>query len=209
LDEELARVLPLVKEAVSFGVPISVDTYKPEVMQAVLEAGADIINDIWALRKAGAPEVVAAHPNCGVCLMHMNGDPETMQLAPQEGLLTATVRDFLQEQTAALLQLGVTSDRVAWDPGIGFGKTVAQNFEMLAAQALWSQDHVGLVGWSRKSSLGVVTGLPVNERLVPSVVAAILAVNAGARVVRVHDVRETCAAIKVWNALQQAQVGMN
>jgi dihydropteroate synthase len=205
LDEELARVLPLVKAAVHLGVPISVDTYKPEVMQAVLDAGADIINDVWALRQPGAREVVAAHPGCGICLMHMNGNPQTMQLDPQEGPLTDCVRDFLQEQTASLMRMGVSPERVAWDPGVGFGKTVAQNFEMLAAQAVWSQGFAGLVGWSRKSSLGAVTGLPVAERLVPSVVAAVLAADAGARVVRVHDVRETCAALKVWGALDQAR----
>jgi dihydropteroate synthase len=137
--------------------------------------------------------------------MHMNGNPQTMQLDPQEGPLTACVRDFLQEQTASLMRMGVRPERVAWDPGVGFGKTVAQNFEMLAAQAVWSQGFAGLVGWSRKSSLGAVTGLPVAERLVPSVVAAVLAVDAGARVVRVHDVRETCAALKVWGALDQAR----
>jgi len=104
-----------------------------------------------------------------------------------------------------LLDLGVSPDRLTWDPGIGFGKTVAQNFEMLAAQAVWSTEYPGLVGWSRKSSLGAVTGLPVEDRMVPSVAAAVLAVEAGARVVRVHDVRETVAALKVWSALQQAR----
>ena len=209
LSEELDRLMPLVKEVVRWGVPISIDTYKPAVMQAVLEAGADIINDIWALRQTGAREVVAAHPRCGVCLMHMNGHPQTMQLAPQEGPLTATVRDFLNEQTQALLALGVAPERVSWDPGIGFGKTVAQNFEMLAAQGVWSAPYAGLVGWSRKSSLGSVTGCSVEQRLVPSVVAAVLAVDAGARIVRVHDVRETCQALQVWGTLQQARQALN
>ena len=205
LDEELNRLLPVLKALVSWGVPLSVDTYKPEVMQAALDVGVDIINDIWALRQTGAREVVAAHPHCGVCLMHMNGNPQTMQLSPQEGPLTDTVLAFLKQQTQALLDLGVSPDRLTWDPGIGFGKTVAQNFEMLAAQAVWSTDYPGLVGWSRKSSLGAVTGLPVEDRMVPSVAAAVLAVEAGARVVRVHDVRETVAALKVWSALQQAR----
>ena len=128
-----------------------------------------------------------------------------MQLSPQEGPLTDTVLAFLKQQTQALLDLGVSPDRLTWDPGIGFGKTVAQNFEMLAAQAVWSTEYPGLVGWSRKSSLGAVTGLPVEDRMVPSVAAAVLAVEAGARVVRVHDVRETVAALKVWSALQQAR----
>jgi len=205
LDEELNRLLPVLKALVSWGVPLSVDTYKSEVMQAALDVGVDIINDIWALRQTGARGVVAAHPHCGVCLMHMNGNPQTMQLSPQEGPLTDTVLAFLKQQTQALLDLGVSPDRLTWDPGIGFGKTVAQNFEMLAAQAVWSTEYPGLVGWSRKSSLGAVTGLPVEDRMVPSVAAAVLAVEAGARVVRVHDVRETVAALKVWSALQQAR----
>lgn len=201
LQEELARVLPVVQELVRWGVPISVDTYKPQVMQAVLDAGADIINDVWALRQEGAKQVVAAHPLCGVCLMHMHGEPTTMQLSPMQGPITLAVERFLQAQVQALVALGVASDRVALDPGVGFGKTVEQNFSLLTEQRqLLKLGHPLLVGWSRKSSLGAVTGCAVQERLVPSVAAALLCVERGAHVVRVHDVAPTVAALKVWRA---------
>src|SRR3954467_594711 len=134
LDEERARVMPVVREAVRFGLPISVDTYKPEIMREALDLGADIVNDIWALRQPGALDVVAAHPTCGVCLMHMHGEPMTMQRAPMEGDAVPQVRDFLHERSEALRALGVSVSRIAWDPGIGFGKTVGQNFELLARQ---------------------------------------------------------------------------
>lgn len=199
LQEELDRVLPILHEVVRWGVPISVDTYKPAVMQAALDAGADIVNDIWALRQTGAREVLARHPSAGVCLMHMHGEPTTMQLGPMHGQITGTVRTFLQEQLQALQALGVASERIVLDPGVGFGKTVAQNFELLASQAsLLSLGQPLLVGWSRKSSLGAVTGCAVDARLVPSVAAAVLAVERGARVVRVHDVAATVQAIQVW-----------
>jgi dihydropteroate synthase len=206
LDEELARVLPVVREAVALGVPVSVDTYKSEVMRAVLDLGADIINDIWALRQPGAAQVVAAHPACGVCLMHMHRDPQTMQAAPMEGAVLPQVLDFLAQRTQALRGLGVDKSRIVWDAGTGFGKTVAQNFTLLARQAeLLGQGYPILAGWSRKSSLGAVTGLDVSERMVPSVAAALLAVERGARIVRVHDVRETVAALKVWSAMDAAE----
>ena len=199
LQEELDRVLPILHEVVRWGVPISVDTYKPAVMQAALDAGADIVNDIWALRQTGAREVLARHPSAGVCLMHMHGEPTTMQLGPMHGQITGAVRTFLQEQLQALQALGVASERIVLDPGVGFGKTVAQNFELLASQAsLLSLGQPLLVGWSRKSSLGAVTGCAVDARLVPSVAAAVLAVERGARVVRVHDVAATVQAIQVW-----------
>jgi dihydropteroate synthase len=201
LEEERARVLPVLREAVQLGVPVSVDTYKPELMREVLDLGADIVNDIWALRRPGAREAVAAHPGCGVCLMHMHGEPETMQRDPMAGDAVPQVRAFLAAQADALLALGVARDRVVWDPGIGFGKTVAQNFALLARQAeLLADGYPLLAGWSRKSSLGTVTGLPVNERGVASAAAALLAVDRGARIVRVHDVRDTAAALKVWAA---------
>ena len=205
LEEELARVVPLVREAVCLGVPISVDTYKPEVMQAVLDLGADIINDIWALRRTGAAAVVAAHPRCGVCLMHMHRDPQTMQAAPMTGNdVVAQVLSFLEHSAQRLQALGVEMARICIDPGIGFGKTVAQNFALLAhQQRLRELGYPLLAGWSRKSSLGAVTGLDVEQRMVPSVTAALLAVERGASVVRVHDVRETVAALKVWSAMQQ------
>lgn len=209
VSEELARLLPVVLHAVRLGVPVSVDTYKPEVMQAVLDMGADIINDIWALRKPGARQVVAGHPACGVCLMHMHREPATMQTAPMEGDVLVQVLAFLNDATAQLEAMGVAKGRIVLDPGIGFGKTVAQNFSLLARQReLLALGRPLLAGWSRKSSLAAVCGtslasvaqLDVVDRMVPSVAAALLAVDRGARIVRVHDVRETVQALKVWSA---------
>jgi dihydropteroate synthase len=199
LEQELARVLPVLREAVRLGVPVSVDTYKPEVMRAALELGVDIVNDVWALRQPGASEAVAAHPSCGVCLMHMHGEPASMQRAPMAGDAVPQVIAFLQRESQRLERLGVARGRIVWDPGIGFGKTIAQNFALLARQSeLLASGYPLLVGWSRKSSLGTVSGMPAGERLVPSVAAALLAVERGARMVRVHDVRATVAALKVW-----------
>ena len=205
LEEELARVVPVVRSAVSLGVPISVDTYKPQVMQAVLDAGADIVNDIWALRQPGALAAVAAHPRCGVCLMHMHRDPQTMQAAPMEGDIVDSVLRFLKQSAQTLQAQGVDKARIALDPGVGFGKTVEQNFSLLARQSVFlDPGYPLLVGWSRKSSLGAVSGLDVDQRMVPSVAAALLAVERGAHIVRVHDVRETVAALTVWKAAQPA-----
>ncbi len=209
LDEELARVLPVVRHAVQLGVPVSVDTYKPEVMQAVLDLGADIINDIWALRQPGALEIVAQHPTCGVCLMHMHREPQTMQVEPMHGDVVTQVLAFLEHRATALVVAGVNRVRIVLDPGIGFGKTVEQNFLLLRKQrALLTAGYPLLAGWSRKSSLAAVSStalaavakLDVADRMVPSVAAALLAVDRGARVVRVHDVRETVQALKVWAA---------
>jgi dihydropteroate synthase len=203
LQDELQRVLPVVKEAVRWQVPISVDTYKAEVMQAVLDAGADIINDVWALRQPGAESVVASHPQCGMCLMHMHGEPQTMQVMPMDGEAITPVCAFLRERAQALQDLRVDASRIVLDPGVGFGKTVAQNFELLSHQnELLLLGRPLLVGWSRKSSLGAVTGCEVGERLVPSVAAAVIAVERGARVVRVHDVGATVQALKVLQAAQ-------
>jgi dihydropteroate synthase len=205
LDEELHRLLPIVREVVKWNIPISVDTYKPEVMQAVLDAGADIINDIWALRMPGAEAVVAAHPRCGVCLMHMHREPQSMQTQPMQGDVLPQVKDFLAQRVQALQTQGVAADRITIDPGIGFGKTVEQNFSLLARQTeLLSVGVPLLAGWSRKSSLAAVAG--DKDRLPPSVVAAILAVDRGARVVRVHDVAATLAGIKVWAAMRGQEV---
>jgi len=212
LDEELARVLPVVRHAVQLGVPVSVDTYKPEVMQAVLDLGADIINDIWALRKPGAVQAVAGHARCGVCLMHMHREPLTMQMAPMDGDVVQQVRDFLQLAAQGLQGLGVDHARIVLDVGVGFGKTVAQNLSLLQRQSeVLNLGFPMLAGWSRKSSLAILCAdaldeagdlapLPVAERMVPSLAAALLAVERGARVVRVHDVRETVQALKVWTA---------
>jgi dihydropteroate synthase len=203
LEDELARVLPVVREAVRLNVPISVDTYKAGVMQAVLDAGADIINDVWALRQPRAQQVVASHTSCGLCLMHMHGEPKTMQTLPMQGSSIQPVLEFLKSHAQALQAMGVASERIALDPGVGFGKTVAQNFELLAHQdQLLALRYPLLVGWSRKSSLGAVTGCAVSERMVPSVAAALLAVERGARLVRAHDVAQTVQVLKVWQAAQ-------
>lgn len=211
LAEELARVLPVVRHAVTLGVPVSVDTYKPEVMKAVLDLGADVINDIWALRQPGAVEAVAAHSMCGVCLMHMHREPQTMQVAPMEGDVVPQVTAFLAHSAKRLEAAGVQPARIVLDPGVGFGKTVAQNFSLLARQReLLTLGYPVLAAWSRKSSLAAVCSssladvaqLDVTERMVPSVAAAVLAVERGARVVRVHDVHETVQALKVWSAAQ-------
>lgn len=203
LEAELERVIPVVREAVKLGVPVSVDTYKPEVMQSVLDLGADIVNDIWALRREGAESVVSGHPRCGVCLMHMHRDPQTMQVAPMGGSVLTPVGKFLSDRASALELRGVQRGRIVLDPGIGFGKSVQQNFELLANQSVLSQQpYPWLVGWSRKSSLGAVTGRPTPvERVSSSVVAAVLAVERGASVVRVHDVRDTVDGLAVWLAI--------
>jgi dihydropteroate synthase len=204
LADELERVLPVVRGAVSLGVPISVDTYKPEVMRAVLNLSADAINDIWALRQGDAQDVVASHPRCGVCLMHMHRDPQTMQVAPMVGAVLAPVSDFLRDRAATLSALGVKPTRIVLDPGIGFGKTVEQNFSLLARQRkLLALGFPLLAGWSRKSSLGAVTGREdPADRVAASVAAAVMAVERGARVVRVHDVVATVDALRVWRAAQ-------
>ncbi|MEY4138461.1 MAG: hypothetical protein RLZZ371_643 [Pseudomonadota bacterium] len=220
LEDELNRVLPVLREAVRLGVPVSVDTYKPRVMQAALELGADIINDIWALRwhdgGADAPslkalDVVAAHPSCGVCLMHMHREPQTMQVAPMAGDVVPQVRSFLEEAAHGLSARGVDKSRIMLDPGIGFGKTVAQNFALLARQSeLLQAGYPLLAGWSRKSSLaGMVphqaqadTSLPASERLAPSLAAALLAAERGATVLRVHDVKETVQVLRVLEAIR-------
>ncbi len=211
--DELARILPVVRHALTLGVPVSVDTYKPAVMQAVLDLGVDIINDVWALRwmapgsgRTGV-DVVAEHARCGVCLMHMHGDPQTMQLSPMQAEVLAPVMEFLGQRTGVLLAHGVQPARICVDPGIGFGKSVPQNFSLLARQSeLLNLGFPVLAGWSRKSSLGAVTGAAAGQRQVASAAAALLAVHHGARIVRVHDVLATAQALKVLAATQAAAV---
>lgn len=227
--DELQRVVPVVTEAVKLGVPISVDTYKPEVMQVVLDLGADIINDIFALGwmpepehseddapdhtnlVTGAMKTIAAHPNCGVCLMHMHGNPQTMKLNRMEGDVVPQILAFWQSKISALAAMGLAPTRVVLDPGIGFGKTVPQNFELLRRQTeLLALGLPILVGWSRKSSLATATSnslatlatLDARDRMVPSVTAALLALERGASIVRVHDVRETSQALRVLSAIK-------
>ena len=211
LEEELARILPVISQAITMGVPVSVDTYKPQVMQAVLDQGADIINDIWALRQYGAAELVARYPRCGVCLMHMHREPQTMQARTMEGDVVPQVLSFLMDRAAVLRDLGVGKEQIVIDPGIGFGKTGTQNFTLLERQReLLAAGYPILAGWSRKSSLAGATSMSLSSlatldlqaRMVPSVAAALLAVERGANIVRVHDVRETLQALAVWDAIQ-------
>ena len=208
LEVELSRVLPVLPELVRLGVPISIDTYKPGVMQAALDLGVDIVNDIWALRQPGALQVVAAHPSCGVCLMHMHRDPQTMQIEAMTGDVLPEVIHFLQARCQALTESGVARERLMLDPGIGFGKTVAQNFSLLARQSeILALGYPLLAGWSRKSSLGRVIDVDrmssePADRVAASVAAALLAVERGARVVRVHDVKETAQALRVYEAMR-------
>ena len=200
-EEELRRVLPVLEGALKLGCPVSVDTAKPDVMRAALALGVDIINDINALRSPGAEELVARHPNCGVCLMHMQGEPRSMQSDPSYLDVVAEVGRFLAARVAALRRDGVHAERIVLDPGIGFGKTASQNFELLQRQEeLLALGHPLLVGWSRKSSLGTLTGRAAGDRLVASIAAALAAVQRGASIVRVHDVAATVDALKVWRA---------
>ena len=171
-------------------------------MRRALDLGVDIVNDLAALRAPGAVDAVAAHPSCGLCLMHMTGEPRTMQLAPHHDDVVAAVVAHLAGRVAELEARGVARERIVLDPGIGFGKRVEDNFALIRGQqALLALGLPVLAGWSRKSSLGAVTGgRPVGERLAASVAAALAAAHCGARIVRVHDVAETVDALKVWQA---------
>ena len=201
-EVEIARLVPVVKALQSFNVPLSIDTTKAVVMQAVLEAGADLINDINALRDPGAIEAVA-DSNAAVCLMHMLGQPQTMQQAPQYGDVCAEVEDFLLERVAACREGGIAPERILLDPGYGFGKTVEHNLALLKHQArLLAHGYPVLAGLSRKSMLGAITGRPVDQRMVASVVGALIAVQNGARIIRVHDVAATRDMLKVWEVLE-------
>jgi len=212
LAQELARVLPFLKEAVRWQVPISVDTYKPEVMQLALDSGVDIINDVWALRQPGALKVVSQHSSCGVCLMHMHREPSTMQDHPMVGDAVVVVKNFLAQQLVQVKSQGVDANRIVVDPGIGFGKTTSQNIDLLSRQAeLLTLGHPLLAGWSRKGSLGKLSAIQgvepePQQRLGASLSAAILAVQRGASLVRVHDVQETVQALRVWKAVQSHAV---
>jgi dihydropteroate synthase len=201
LEDELARVLPVLRGALSLGVPVSIDTYKPETMRAAMDLGVDIVNDIYALRWPGALEAVAAHPTCGVCLMHMQGEPQSMQQKPIYGDVLTEVAAFLSARASALEAAGVQTQRIVLDPGIGFGKTAEHNLALLARQReLLTLGYPLLIGWSRKSTLGRLTGRPVGDRLVASVAAALAAAQLGAKLLRVHDVAATVDALKLWEA---------
>ncbi|MEF7614546.1 dihydropteroate synthase [Aquincola sp. MAHUQ-54] len=200
-QQELDRVLPVLRHAVTLGVPVSVDTSQPLVIEAALQAGADIVNDVRALGLPGAAQAVAAHPRVGVCLMHMQGEPGTMQTAPSYEDVVVEVGSFLADRAAHLRRMGVAADRIVLDPGFGFGKSVEHNVTLMQRQQeLLSLGYPLLAGWSRKSTLGALTGRSVGERLVASVAAALAAVERGARVLRVHDVAATVDALKIWAA---------
>lgn len=198
LTEELQRVLPVVRHAVTLAVPVSVDTSRAEVMQAAIDLGADIVNDVRSLRPPAALQVLAQAPATGVCLMHMRGEPGAMQQLTDYGDVVRDVRAFLADRMREVVDAGVASERIVLDPGVGFAKTPAQNWELLQRQGeLLTLGRPLLVGWSRKSTLGLLTGRPVDERLGASVAAAIAATLRGARIVRVHDVAATVDALKV------------
>ena len=202
LQDELDRLLPVLEGALGLGCPVSVDTTKPEVMRRALGMGADIVNDIRALREPGALDAVLAHPDGGVCLMHMRGAPASMQDDPLDAATAvAEVAEFLAERIAAVRGAGVAAQRIVIDPGIGFGKGVAANLALLRGQReLLALGAPLLVGWSRKTTLGALTGRGVADRQAASVAAALAAVLAGASIVRVHDVAATVDALKVWRA---------
>jgi dihydropteroate synthase len=201
-DEELRRILPILKALKD--VPVSVDTRRPSVMRAVLAEGASMINDIEALQAPGALAAVAAG-DCAVCLMHKKGDPATMQQDPRYDDVVAEVRAFLAARVAECEKAGLARDRIVIDPGFGFGKTVAHNLRLLKRlPELVALGVPVLAGWSRKSSLGAITGRPVGERLAASLAAALLAAQQGARILRVHDVRETRDALAVLRAMENA-----
>ncbi len=200
IDEELRRVLPLI-EALQGNVPVSVDTCKTEVMRAAIAAGAAMINDIHALQGAGALEAVAGS-NAAACLMHRQGTSQTMQLAPRYGDVVADVMAFLAARMAVAQAAGIGLERLVVDPGFGFGKTLEHNLTLLRQLERFQLLGVPLLaGLSRKSMLGQITGLEVDERLIPSVAAAVIAAMKGAKIIRVHDVKASKEALQIVNAI--------
>jgi dihydropteroate synthase len=203
LDEELRRLLPVLEALEGCGVPISVDTYKPEVMRAALAHGAAMINDIYALRMPGALQAVA-ESDCALCLMHMQGEPLSMQAQPVYADVVAEVRDFLAARAQAAIAGGIARNRLVLDPGFGFGKTLAHNLQLLRQLPDLAVDGLPLLaGISRKSMLGAITGHDVDDRLPASLAAALLAAQRGASILRVHDVAATRDVLAVWHAVVQ------
>lgn len=202
LEEELHRVIPVIEKLVGkAGVPISIDTYKPEVMRAAIAAGASIVNDVFALQQPGALEAVAAS-DAGVCLMHSQGTPQTMQIDPQYQDVVNEVADFLRARMSAAEEYGIGPERIVLDPGFGFGKRSVHNIALLRElETLCALGRPILVGLSRKSMLGQLTGNDVDARLHASLSAAVIAAMKGARIVRVHDVKATADALKVVSAI--------
>lgn len=204
-DEELHRLLPVLKEITTWGVPVSVDTYKPAVMRAALAAGATMINDITGMAHPEALAAVAAS-DCAVCVMHMQGDPGSMQQAPAYGDVVSEVRNFLVAATGRCRQAGIEDQRLVLDPGFGFGKSLEHNLALFRALSATGCDGLPiLVGVSRKSMLGAITGRPVEQRLAASVAAALMAAQKGAKILRVHDVAATRDALAVWSAIEQGE----
>jgi len=202
--EQIARVRPVLRHAVTLGVPVSIDTADPVVMGEALALGVDILNDVRALRAPGALAVAAAHPSAGVCLMHMQGEPASMQVAPhyEHDDVVGAVAAFLADRRDVALAAGIAGERIVLDPGIGFGKTPGHNLALARQQRrLLDLGCPLLLGWSRKFTLGQLTGRPVEQRAAASVAAALAAVHHGAAIVRVHDVAETVDALKIWRAL--------
>jgi len=203
LQEELDRVLPVIEALKHCGVALSIDTYKAETMRQALRAGVDCVNDIWALRQEGAINSVLESSDCGIVLMHMQRDPVTMQFNPEYKDVVTEVIAFLQERTDRLMDVGIDKDRIAIDPGFGFGKSLEHNLQMLAHFDLFLKlNYPVLAGVSRKSMLGKVTGKETNERVAASIAAAVMAADRGAKIVRAHDVSETVDALKLWEAVQ-------
>jgi dihydropteroate synthase len=201
VEEELRRVMPAVYALQGLGKALSVDTCKPQVMREAIIAGADMINDINGFRAPGAIDAVK-DSDCGLCIMHMQGTPQDMQAQPVYGDVVREVTDFLRERVQALVAAGIERERICLDPGLGFGKTVEHNYALLRASSR-IEAELGLpvlIGLSRKSMIGAVTGRPVEERLPGSIAGALAAVAHGAKIVRVHDVAETVDALKVWRA---------
>jgi dihydropteroate synthase len=204
-DEELRRLLPVLEELKTWNIPLSVDTYKPAVMRASLAAGAAMINDISGMVRPEALAAVAAS-DCAICLMHMRGEPGTMQQAPQYENVVGEVHDFLASAVARCRRAGIADERLLLDPGFGFGKSLEHNVALFRAMAAMTVDNLPLlVGVSRKSMLGAITGRPVEERLAASIVAAVLAAAKGAKILRVHDVAATRDALAVWAAMEQGE----
>lgn len=200
--EELRRIRPVLEAMASGPIPVSVDTSKPEVMRAAIDAGAAMINDVYALRQPGALQAVAAS-DVGVCVMHMQGEPRTMQDDPVYGDVVAEVKAFLDERVGACEAAGIGRDRIVIDPGFGFGKKAVHNLDLIRSiPALAASGLPVLAGLSRKSVLGRITGRMVGDRIYSSIAAALVAVARGARIVRVHDVAATRDALAVWTAVE-------
>lgn len=203
-EQEINRVMPVLNALRHLDAAISVDTRKPEVMRAALEAGADMINDIDGFRNPISRQIISNHPSCGLCIMHMQGEPMTMQHAPKYSDVVTEIIRALHDDAQALITQGINRNRISLDPGFGFGKTIDHNYSMLAHLGqLVALDFPVLIGLSRKSMIGSVINKPVDQRMIGSVAGALIALDQGAMILRVHDVDATQDAVKVWQATQQ------